>query len=893
MLNDLAAIAAGISLSSVATYILNQVSDTAKDVVSGWASDKIKDLLSAKDAKSLVSSGVRLFLYAFEQELLDAGETSLTVKAYSESLKSFLLDEEVQSELGQSLGLQDGGPRNPDSVVLAKVWIRDSHEPLPDDFDWIKVARRYSRHALQVLEQQQGYRERVLARAALHISREGTTEPQSDDSLALEKYAKAIRLRYGYVKIDALDANPDHARLLLSSVFVEPSLRQVDTRVLSSHEWPVELSKTLVESHATKQFELSNQQQDIDRRLDYFRQVPTPALTILEDPKHRLQAVLGSPGAGKSSLLAHFALRWAEDKPNQRSAKPLPILVELRQYAGWLAANSQAGLFTFLQQAPEAVWQFPTREMRNNFAMGSAYLLLDGLDEIFDPSIRAIVVSEIVRYSVEYPKLRIILTARVVGHESSASVLRDADFSHWIVQDFDEGQQSAFISKWHALAYLQPKEREDKEQRIRRSLERVRSVRDMAGNPLLLTLMSLLNRHHELPRDRNALYERATALLLEQWDVNKSLKQDPELERLSLDHSDKQLILRAVALQMQSSNNGAKGNAIRESNLISIVDRCLKEEFHVEVSRPAAVRLVRQLRERNYILCLLGADMYAFVHRSFLEFFCAWAWIWKYKEAAESNRISLDQLIDETIARHISDERWFEVLRLIVARLASGDAEIAIERILNLESTAPQTAVWLAASCYSEFRNPARDKELADKLASRLLAWTTQKVPGMLTDELESERTRSLVAFGRIAEIDGQRLKEYLTTRATSDPDFVSRQAAITALLHTWLKDEEVQRFVLHTSVNDSHWAVRHTALSELAVLLNPNDSLRAHLQRAVVEDDDSIVRATCVRQLVRIWPADAELYEWFRLVLHQSEDSALSAALTQALSLKPILLTR
>ena len=33
--------------------------------------------------------------------------------------------------------------------------------------------------------------------------------------------------------------------------------------------------------------------------------------------------------------------------------------------------------------------------------------------------------------------------------------------------------------------------------------------------------------------------------------------------------------------------------------------------------------MIGQLRERNFILCYVGVDNYAFVHRTFLEYFCA------------------------------------------------------------------------------------------------------------------------------------------------------------------------------------------------------------------------------------------------------------------------------
>jgi predicted NACHT family NTPase len=44
--------------------------------------------------------------------------------------------------------------------------------------------------------------------------------------------------------------------------------------------------------------------------------------------------------------------------------------------------------------------------------------------------------------------------------------------------------------------------------------------------------------------------------------------------------------------------------------------------------------MVEQLRDRNFILCFLGGyneDYFAFVHRTFLEYFCAWEFVWQFE----------------------------------------------------------------------------------------------------------------------------------------------------------------------------------------------------------------------------------------------------------------------
>jgi predicted NACHT family NTPase len=78
--------------------------------------------------------------------------------------------------------------------------------------------------------------------------------------------------------------------------------------------------------------------------------------------------------------------------------------------------------------------------------------------------------------------------------------------------------------------------------------------------------------------------------------------------------------------------------------------------------------MVEQLRDRNFILCFLGGyneDYYAFVHRTFLEYFCAWEFVWQFKEL---KTLELDDLI-QIFREHWRDESWHEVLRLMAGML--------------------------------------------------------------------------------------------------------------------------------------------------------------------------------------------------------------------------------
>uniref|UniRef100_UPI003444A248 NACHT domain-containing protein n=1 Tax=Okeania sp. SIO2F4 TaxID=2607790 RepID=UPI003444A248 len=88
----------------------------------------------------------------------------------------------------------------------------------------------------------------------------------------------------------------------------------------------------------------------------------------------------------------------------------------------------------------------------------------------------------------------------------------------------------------------------------------------------------------------------------------------------------------------------------------------------VDINEPrtAARVLMEQLRSRNFILCFVGAEYYAFVHRTFLEYFCAWSFVWQFKE---TQNLGIDGLINDVFGKHWQDEKWHEVLRLIAGMI--------------------------------------------------------------------------------------------------------------------------------------------------------------------------------------------------------------------------------
>ena len=69
----------------------------------------------------------------------------------------------------------------------------------------------------------------------------------------------------------------------------------------------------------------------------YLDQSPCPITKIVNDPDLPRLVVLADPGSGKSTLLQYLLLAWAERAAPDPALDPLPLLIELREYAGCAA----------------------------------------------------------------------------------------------------------------------------------------------------------------------------------------------------------------------------------------------------------------------------------------------------------------------------------------------------------------------------------------------------------------------------------------------------------------------------------------------------------------------------------------------------------------------------
>lgn len=576
--------------------------------------------------------------------------------------------------------------------------------------------------------------------------------------------------------------------------------------------------------------------------------------------------LVGDPGSGKSSLAQSLLLEWAYSP-----TRPLPILIELRSYTQDIG-NTKSFL-KYLEEGEGSVWHFSQRDLDGWLRTHDTLVIFDGLDEVFDPVRRHETTRAILRFATEYSAARVLVTSRLVGYRPQE--LRNGGFRHFTLQEFSDKQVQHFLNLWHDEAITIAADRASLKTRLKESIFGSRPLRELARNPLLLTMLAMLNRNQELPRDRADAYDQMSRVLLHQWDVNKFLREHGGGLGKRIGRQEKEEILRRIAGEIQTNSKVWTSNLISNERLESLVSEYLRNVLRVHQPDLGARLIIQQLRERNFILCQASAEYFAFVHRTFLEYFCASALVRRF-----FSTLSLKEL-HETFRSRSRDESWREILTLIAAMLPEAHATTLIEALLAQKrkrgSDRDFENVFLGADCWREIPEHARSDVLRRKLWYHLTAVADFK-PGVAypLDDIgtviphrESEllrtltvRTRAVASIG--AAFAGTSVAlHWLEGCLEHKKTWAVRQAAIRALAKGWPRVPEAGRLIRSAGRLEEDENVRVTAVLEAARGWGSEPGTLEWLKELAESDLVPRVRKAAAQELAQNWSGNAEVLEF------------------------------
>ena len=187
--------------------------------------------------------------------------------------------------------------------------------------------------------------------------------------------------------------------------------------------------------------------------------------------RYKKLMVLGKPGAGKTTFLKYLAIQCRE---GAFQANYVPIFITLKDFA---EAQNRPDLLTFI------LWilaDISLADFSTILQSGRALLLLDGLDEVRDEDAKR-VSQEIQTFTDRYPKNQFVITCRIAAREYTFQQFTEVE-----VADFDEQQIAEFVTKWFHIKHP------GKADKFITKLKENQRIRELATNPLLLTLLCLI-----------------------------------------------------------------------------------------------------------------------------------------------------------------------------------------------------------------------------------------------------------------------------------------------------------------------------------------------------------------------------------------------------------------
>jgi predicted NACHT family NTPase len=916
--------------------------DSAKDYGKDFFKDCLKNVfrLPEKDVqKEAYLTALEAFLQIFQKELENANYQEGQIKQYLEPIQKFIKQPKVAAILGNAFEVNC---KSLDTLFLAKTWQEMNLPFLPEDFDWELIGKLYIRGVKQIITKSEKlrpiYEVQLQAKQAEGIQELVGIAPDFD----LGRYAEGLKEQYGNLKLESLDTTGVYYNeLKLWKIFVPQNVRECQRFLPQVYEVPKDYIKRLQKSGEWETAALAEEELEKQRQR-YINQQSQLVWEVLGDPnkkgekaKFKHTVILGDPGSGKSSLLQYLSLIWAQHSVSELSLYPIPLLIELRLYGRDKQAGKCKDILSFIHGG-NVTCRLNRQPLDDHLKRGNVVALLDGIDEIFDPNLRDEVVRDIHRFSNDYADVQIITTSRWLGYK--AQQLRDAGFRHFMLQDLGLEQIEDFIESWHDLTFDKKNfkdqvERERKQARLSKVIKDSKAIRELAVNPLLLTMMAILNRNQELPRDRPELYNQASRVLLHQWDFEfKEDLKNPKLKDWKIDiaPNDKQEMLRKVAYFMQSNKKELSGNFIHKSDLEDILTESLRGIIERGEPRMIARVIIEDLRTRNFILCYLGADSYAFVHRTFLEFFCAWRFVLQFEK---EQTLTIEQLINEVFGNHWQDESWHEVLRLICGMIDPRFAEKIIDyllkqRVINniviqknisnvsnydeaqyLEREKGVIILIVAANCFAEVKNKKLIYTISDKLlyslkntiekekapfftpkrAMNLISliatiWqdhseTLSWLKNCLKKEQQSYIPISVIyVIAKEWKEDPETLS-WLKDRAVQDKNEYVRQAAVNVIAKEWKEDPETLSWLKNRAVQDKNEYVRQIAVKVIAQGWKRDHSTLLLLKNDALCDKSSRVRLVAIEAIIQDWKEYPDILPLLKDIIQQDNNDLVRAS--------------
>lgn len=442
---------------------------------------------------------------------------------------------------------------------------------------------------------------------------------------------------------------------------------------------------------------------------------------LAEILKNRKVVILGHPGSGKTTIGQYIAYMIATQGTmsliGEKLRDYIPIIVKAANYGSFLKRDNGLSLYRYViskqysdNWGPLFDWAFKNKK---------CLVIIDGLDEVPDVILRARVATQIEQFVSSYWENRFVITSRIVGYKRNQLT---GNFAHFTLTELRKEQIIGYLEQLN-LARRDKKsaafkaECKQEANKLWRAIEEKEGIKKLAGTPLLLTIIALVNRYgRQLPERRVELYFLATETLLSNWPFKQRGQKFDWLEILS--------ILEPIAYHMlTTSKENSQERLITEFDFKPLFEEQVsrvKGTDSVRMTKSVSNRLLEKIAEDTGFFLARGSDengqeLYGFLHPTFVEYLTA-----RYL----SNQWASNQKLE--FEKDMHEDLWHEVILLMAGHIGTWTAVYAtqfvgqIEKVESLYDKALHRNLLLVAEIIGD--NVIIEREKREMFVSQLIS---------------------------------------------------------------------------------------------------------------------------------------------------------------------------
>ncbi|KST66568.1 NACHT domain-containing protein [Mastigocoleus testarum] len=438
--------------------------------------------------------------------------------------------------------------------------------------------------------------------------------------------------------------------------------------------------------------------------------------------KYNKLMVLGKPGAGKTTFLKYLAIECSKGEFIKNC---VPVFIPLKQFA---ETKDKPSLLDYISQWLDKCGLTEAQaQLEQLLKAGRLLILLDGLDEVREEDSERTIkeirnfsqefsqpqyikkiqkfsqkynqsfsqkynqsfsqkynqswyikksqyIKEIQDFYQEFSPHQFVITCRIASREYTFEQFTEVE-----VADFKDEQINNFAKSWFQIKKLD-QYADDFIQQLKDNPQ----IRELATNPLLLTLLCLeFEDARSFPADRAELYKRATQTLLRKWDDKRGIKRQQVYKQLSVKR--KEDLLSQVAFSTFREKHYFFKREIVENHIANYISNLPDTPADTEKLHLDSEAVLKSIEAHHGLLVERAKSIYSFSHLTFQEYFTA------------EKIVSEQKLAD--LVKHITETRWREVFLLTAGMLSNVDELLTlmkqqVDRLLAKDKKLQKFLTW-------------------------------------------------------------------------------------------------------------------------------------------------------------------------------------------------------